>query len=437
MRVFISWSGDRSHQVASAVHKWIGIAFPTLDPWLSSEMEKGKSWATKLLEGLTSSTIGILCVTAEANHDWMAFEAGALLDANGDEHSLVALLIDPDPVQLAASPIGALATFAGDAGGLRALAIHLGKHSGHPISEERADELSAALLGDIRATGTAKVRDFELNFVLPEGAHTQPFSPLRDMEWLSAIEGIVDALRRDLGLKIADYDFATFSYLDMRKAEWLPLPKWISSITTDQLALVHPSLAEAWYGNAKLATEMLKSSLQLDASLKARDRRERIWPDSAFLYAFYLLQLPNPHLRHGEIVDLLRQIQELPGIPRSWIFEVPVRFLTNPDMNRLEKDLGSGSTLLAQVISLGFSYASIRDAISFLGVTVTIEQVRRVVAQFRQELEEIGPPENVRAPILEALDQLKQNEERDDLVMMWKSLESAVPGLVQWLHTAT
>src|SRR5262245_16131275 len=67
MRVFISWSGERSHRVATSVHTWICRAFPTLDPWLSSEMEKGKSWAAKLLDGLATSTIGILCVTAEAN----------------------------------------------------------------------------------------------------------------------------------------------------------------------------------------------------------------------------------------------------------------------------------------------------------------------------------------------------------------------------------
>jgi hypothetical protein len=201
--------------------------------------------------------------------------------------------------------------------------------------------------------------------------------------------------------------------------------------------VVYPSFVEAWYGNAKIAAEVLKSSFQLDAAWKARDRRERIWPDSAFLYAFYLLQLPNPHLRHLEIEQLLREIQELPGIPRSWMFEVPVRFLTKPDMNRLEKDLGPGPQILAQALSLGFSYASIRDAISFLGVSITIDQLRRVVAQFRQELEAIGPPENVRAPVLEVLDRLMQAEKQDDLVMIWRSLENAIRSLIQWLHIAT
>lgn len=419
------------------MHGWIRVAFPTLDPWLSSDMEKGKSWATTLLDGLTNSSLGILCVTAEAKHDWMAFEAGALLEPAGDTRTPFALLIDPDRAQLAASPIGALAGFSGDGTGLQELAIHLSELCGHPISEDRAHELSEVLLHDISTIGTAKVRDFELNLVLPEGSYRQPFSPLRDMEWLPAIEGIVAALRRDLSLTIKDYDFASFSYLDMRKAEWLPLPKRVLSIATDQLALIHPSFVESWYGNAKIASEVLKSTFQLDDSLRARDRRERIWPDSAFLYSFYLLQLPNPHLRHGEIAKLLRKIQELPGIPRSWTHEVPVRFLAQPDMDRLEKDLGSVPRLVAQVVSLGFTYASIRDAISFLGVSVTIEQIRRVVAQFRQELQAIAPPRHVGEPVLSALDGLVQVDKQEELVTAWRSLETAVLGLMQWLHETT
>jgi hypothetical protein len=234
----------------------------------------------------------------------------------------------------------------------------------------------------------------------------------------------------------ADHDFATFSHLDMRKAEWIPLPMRISSITTDQLALIHPSFVEGWYGNARIATEVMKSSFQLDAALKARDQRERIWPDSAFLYAFYLLQLPNPHLKQPEIADLLRRIQALPGIPRSWMFEIPARFLANPDMNMVEKRLSSGQPLVTQVVQLGFSYASIRDAISYFGVSVTIDLLRRLAAQFLQELEVITPPEKVEAPILEALDRIKEAERQDELIEIWRSLQGAVLGLIQWLHDA-
>jgi len=274
VRVFISWSGDRSHRVAAALHRWVGVAFPTLESWLSTDMEKGKSWAGRLLDGLASSTTGILCVTAEANHDWMAFETGALLDADGDKPAWVSVLIDPDPDELAASPIGSFPAFAANAAGLRSLAIHLAQATGHPICEERATELATTLLADITAIGTAKVRDFELALVLPEGSHRQPVAPLRDMEWLAAIGGIVDSLRRDLALVIGDHDFTNFSYLDMRNSEWVPVPKRFSSIVTDQLAVIHPRFVEAWYGNAKMATEVLKSGFHLDASLKARDRRE-------------------------------------------------------------------------------------------------------------------------------------------------------------------
>lgn len=103
-------------------------------------------------------------------------------------------------------------------------------------------------------------------------------------------------------------------------------------------------------------------------------------------------------------------------------------------MNRLEKDLGTGPRLLAQVIPLGFSYASIRDAVSFLGASVTIDQMRRVLAQFRQQLEAIVPPEGVKDPILKVLDRMNGSERQDELIVNWQSLEAAVLGLIQWLH---
>ena len=65
---------------------------------------------------------------------------------------------------------------------------------------------------------------------------------------------------------------------------------------------------------------------------------------------------------------------------------------------------------------------------------ITIDQVRRVVAQFSQELEAIAPPKKVRDHILDVLDRLKQTEKQDELVMMWRSMASAILGLIQWLH---
>ena len=83
MRVFISWSGETSHKVADILYEWLRmIKIPTLEPYISDEMEKGEVWFVELRNALKSADCGILCVTEEnADAPWLLFEAGALLTA--------------------------------------------------------------------------------------------------------------------------------------------------------------------------------------------------------------------------------------------------------------------------------------------------------------------------------------------------------------------
>jgi hypothetical protein len=427
MRVFISWSGDRSSQVARAVHDWIRASFPGVDPWLSSDMQKGMSWSNTLLESLLNSTIGILCVTSEAEHDWMSFEAGALLAASASGGILFSLLIDPDPVALAASPINEFRSISADRTGFLELGRNLAGVGNTPT------EPLERLLNELEAIGSARVRDFEISFVLPEGSARKPLAPLCDMEWLPAVSGIVDALRRD-GVAIGNHDFMSFHYLDLRKPAWIPLPKRISSIATDQLAVVHQQYFEDWYGNAKIAAESLKSTFQYQAFLDARDRRDTLRPDSAFLYGFYLLQLPKPGLRQPQIAKLLTNIQELPGLPRSWTLEIPAQFLHKPDMKELENQLGRAPARVLHLVALGFSYASIFDGISSVNISIPFDRLACVVIQFRREMAEIDPPEEISGPIFHVLDRMVRPEHREMLPKEWESLQHDMVGFIKWLQ---
>ena len=80
MRVFISWSGGRSHLVAAALHEWIQQILQAADPWMSTEdIGKGKRWNQEIAESLSGSNFGIVCLTPEnLNAPWLLFEAGAL-----------------------------------------------------------------------------------------------------------------------------------------------------------------------------------------------------------------------------------------------------------------------------------------------------------------------------------------------------------------------
>lgn len=80
MKVFISWSGNKSHRVATVFREWLPSVIQSLEPYVSSEdIDKGARWSTDIAKELENSTFGILCVTKENLHaPWLSFEAGAL-----------------------------------------------------------------------------------------------------------------------------------------------------------------------------------------------------------------------------------------------------------------------------------------------------------------------------------------------------------------------
>src|SRR6266545_7849251 len=79
MKVFISWSGRRSHEVAEALGPWLKKVIQSVDYFLSSEMERGVKWLEVLSTSLDTHSFGIICVTpGNANAPWINFEAGAL-----------------------------------------------------------------------------------------------------------------------------------------------------------------------------------------------------------------------------------------------------------------------------------------------------------------------------------------------------------------------
>lgn len=80
LRVFISWSGPRSKQIATALHAWIADVFYDIDVWMSEhDIEAGERWGNILSKELESTDFGILCLTPEnIREPWLLFEAGSL-----------------------------------------------------------------------------------------------------------------------------------------------------------------------------------------------------------------------------------------------------------------------------------------------------------------------------------------------------------------------
>lgn len=80
MKIFISWSGNRSKAVAEVLSDWIKCVLQASEPWISTQhIDRGSLWFTEINEKLRDISVGIVCLTQE-NKDkpWILFESGAL-----------------------------------------------------------------------------------------------------------------------------------------------------------------------------------------------------------------------------------------------------------------------------------------------------------------------------------------------------------------------
>lgn len=80
MEVFISWSGETSRKLGEVLNNWIPVLLQSARPYYTPEsIDKGKRWLTDILQKLSSSSLGIICLTADnLEKPWILFEAGAL-----------------------------------------------------------------------------------------------------------------------------------------------------------------------------------------------------------------------------------------------------------------------------------------------------------------------------------------------------------------------
>ncbi len=80
MRVFLSWSGETSHALASILHEWLPTVLQFVDPWMSSEdVTKGARWDPEIGRTLEETSYCIVCVTPGVQSEpWVNFEAGAV-----------------------------------------------------------------------------------------------------------------------------------------------------------------------------------------------------------------------------------------------------------------------------------------------------------------------------------------------------------------------
>lgn len=95
MKVFISWSGDKSREVGELLNEWLQCVLQAVTPWISTQdIGKGSLWNSEINTQLETVSSGILCLTQENKEKpWILFEAGSL--AKGlSENRIYTFLID-------------------------------------------------------------------------------------------------------------------------------------------------------------------------------------------------------------------------------------------------------------------------------------------------------------------------------------------------------
>jgi len=101
MRVFVSWSGERSAALAKVLREWLPHVLQAVHPWYSSDdIQKGSAWAAEIAGQLKTTDFGIICVTPESQlSPWLLFEAGAL-SAGMSRTAVATVLLDMTPAEV-------------------------------------------------------------------------------------------------------------------------------------------------------------------------------------------------------------------------------------------------------------------------------------------------------------------------------------------------
>ena len=80
MKIFFSWSGEKSKAVAIALANTLRDLQCGFQPWISNhDISAGSQWRTEVLAAISVAEFGIICLTRHSmQSQWVQFESGAM-----------------------------------------------------------------------------------------------------------------------------------------------------------------------------------------------------------------------------------------------------------------------------------------------------------------------------------------------------------------------
>lgn len=149
MKVFISWSGERSGGLAKALKEWFPLVLDNLTLWLSkADLQAGDRWSIEIAKELEASNFGLLCITREnLNAPWILFEAGALAKSMQDGR-VIPLLLDVDFKEIT-GPLAQFQSKKFDSSGMKELVLSLNNVCPNSVPEHTVERRFDALWADL------------------------------------------------------------------------------------------------------------------------------------------------------------------------------------------------------------------------------------------------------------------------------------------------
>jgi TIR domain len=139
MKVFISWSGRRSREVAVELHFWIREILQAADTWMSTDIPAGARWGDEIGRRLAETSFGIVCLTPENDEKpWLLFEAGALAKAL-DRAVVCPYVIGGDDEQPLPEPLRQFQVMKADRDGTLGLFRAINARLQQPLEADRLD----------------------------------------------------------------------------------------------------------------------------------------------------------------------------------------------------------------------------------------------------------------------------------------------------------
>ncbi|PEV15749.1 hypothetical protein CN417_00605 [Bacillus thuringiensis] len=105
MKVFLSWSGSESKQLAGIFKDWLPNVLQYIEPYMSAkDITLGERWNNNITDSLEESVFGLIFVTpSNINAPWINFEAGAL--SKTFDSRVVPILYNADVMILNQGPL--------------------------------------------------------------------------------------------------------------------------------------------------------------------------------------------------------------------------------------------------------------------------------------------------------------------------------------------